>query len=68
MFLRKPKYHRFEYLPRFYNPEKDSTDQFRRKLRRERGTHRRKSRPILWWFVVAALAVYAYVYLAGVIR
>jgi hypothetical protein len=68
MFLRKPQYHRFEYLPRFYDPDKDSQEDFRRKMRRERGTRRRKPRPIVWWLVVAALVVYAYLYLAGAIR
>jgi len=68
MFFRRPKYHRFEYLPRYYEPDKDASEDFRRKFKRERSVHRRKSRPILWWLVVTALAVYAYLYLAGVIR
>ncbi|MEX2117767.1 MAG: hypothetical protein WEB37_12860 [Bacteroidota bacterium] len=68
MFFRRPTHQRFEYLPRFYDPEKDSAEEFKRKFKRERSLHRRKSRPILWWLVVIALAVYAYLYLAGVIR
>ncbi len=68
MFLRKPQYHRFEYLPRFYDPDKDAREDFRRKMRRERSTQRRKARPVVWWLIVAALVVYAYLYLAGAIR
>lgn len=68
MFLRKPRYHRFEYLPRFYNPDKDSTEDFRRKLRRERSSQRRRPRPLVWWLAVAALVIYAYLYLSGVLR
>lgn len=68
MFLRKPRYHRFEYLPRFYDPDKDSHEDLRRKMRRERSSRQRKSRPVVWWFILAALVVYVYLYLAGAIR
>jgi hypothetical protein len=68
MFLRRPKYHRFEYLPRFYDPEKDEREEFKRKFQKERNLHRRKTRPLLWWLILMAFALYAYLYLVGVLR
>lgn len=68
MFFRRPKYHRFEYLPRYYDPDKDHAEDFRRKMQRERRSSSRRKRPLVWWLAVMVLVVYAYLYLAGVIR
>lgn len=68
MFMRKPKYRQFEYLPRYYNPDKDPHNDFRRKMRNERKSHRRKTRPVILWGIVFLLVVYTYLYLAGAFR
>ena len=68
MFMRRPKYRQFEYLPRYYNPDKDPQNDFRRKMRNERKSHRLKTRPVFIWMGIFLLAVYAYLYLAGAFR
>ncbi|HEY4612175.1 MAG TPA: hypothetical protein VII11_04270 [Bacteroidota bacterium] len=68
MFLRKPKYNRFEYLPRYYDPEKDVDETRRQKMRIERSHNRRKLKPWYFWGALFALIVYFYFYMAGVFR
>jgi len=68
MLLRKPKYHRFEYTPRYYNPEKDVDEQRRQKLRISRSHNRRTLRPVYFWGMLLLLIVYFYLYISGVFR
>ncbi|HWP81106.1 MAG TPA: hypothetical protein VNN76_00450 [Bacteroidota bacterium] len=68
MLLRRPKYRRFSYEPRFYNPDQDRAEKFRRRMRHEREAHRKPRRSVIIWGVVLILVLYAYLYLSGVMR
>lgn len=68
MLLKRPKYRRFEYEPRYYKPETDEKERFRREMRQERGRHRSKRRPVILWGIILVLVLYAYLYLTGGLR
>ncbi|GJQ22035.1 MAG: hypothetical protein HBSIN02_23900 [Bacteroidia bacterium] len=68
MFFRRPSIRRFEYLPRYYDPEKDPAEKFKQRFERQRHSRSRPQRSILRWMIVFLLAVYAYLYLAGLLR
>jgi hypothetical protein len=70
MFMRRPSYRQFEYLPRYYKPE-DDEEQRRRwrmnvKFRSQR--KRRGKRPVILYLAVLALVIYMYLALSGVIQ
>jgi hypothetical protein len=68
MLLKRPRYRRFEYAPRYYRPETDEKEHFKKELRRERGKHRGKRRPVILWGIILVLTLYAYLYLTGSLR
>ncbi len=68
MLLRRPKYHRFEYIPRFFNPERDEDGRRKQKMRIARAQQRRKRRPVLLWVALFGLLFYLYYYFSGVFR
>lgn len=68
MFFKRPKYRRFDYEPRFYNPERDPSERFRERMQREMRRARRKRKPIILWAAVLAIIIYFYLYLSGIIR
>ena len=68
MFFRKPRYRRFEYEPRFYNPEEDRTEQLKKRLRQERSRSRRKRKSPIVWGVLMIVLFYLYLYLSGTLR
>lgn len=68
MLLKRPKYRRFEYAPRYYKPETDEKERFKKELRQERGRQRTKRRPVFIWAIILVLVLYAYLYLTGSLR
>ncbi len=68
MLLKKPQYRKFEYLPRFYRPEKDEAETFKRKLEASRRSHGKKRRPVLLWAFLLVFVIYVYLYLSGAFR
>ncbi|MBM4169496.1 MAG: hypothetical protein FJ215_10140 [Ignavibacteria bacterium] len=68
MFFRRPKYRRFDYEPRFYQPERDPGEKFRERMQREMRRARKKRKPIFLWVAVFALIIYFYLYVSGIIR
>ncbi|MBI2619879.1 MAG: hypothetical protein HYW57_07335 [Ignavibacteriales bacterium] len=68
MFFRRPPYRKFEYLPRFYEPDKDPAEKFKRRFETERRAHRKKPRPVIVWGVIFAIIIYVYLFLSGVLR
>lgn len=68
MLFRRPQYRRFEYEPRYYHPERDPVEKFRKRLEAQRKIRKKKGRPLLVWGVIFVLAVYAYLALSGLFR
>ena len=68
MFFKKPRYRQFDYEPRFYKPDQDPAERFKRKMEAQRHAHTKKRRPVLLWGVIFILAVYVYLYLSGILR
>lgn len=62
---RRSKPRRFEYEPRYYNPEKDND--LRRRMRTESMTRNRRRSPggLIYFSLLLAMAVYFYVRLGG---
>lgn len=69
MFMRKPSYRSFEYIPRYYKPERDEQERRRWRLnvkfRSQR--KRRHQRPVILYFGIFALVLYMYLSLSGVL-
>ncbi len=59
MLMKKPQYRKFDYTPRFYNPEKDEKEKLKRKLGFTRNVKvKRKTRsPIVWLFLVILVII-----------
>jgi hypothetical protein len=68
MLLKRPSYKRFDYTPRFYNPNRDPETMRRRELRFERQTRRGKNRPLYWVIAMLILSWLAYMWLSGGMR
>jgi hypothetical protein len=53
MFIKKPTHKKFEYIPRFYKPEKDSEERRKRKLgfRHFRKYSQKGTSSILIWLI-----------------
>lgn len=68
MLFKRPGIRRFEYLPRYYDPDKDPTEQFRQQFENRRRSIKRSPRSLLRWGLLLLLVVYAYLYLSGVFR
>ncbi len=66
MLMRKPKYRRFEYQPRYYDPEKDEREKRKKRLkfRYARRTKPRKTNQFIY-IGVFILALYVYLKLSG---
>ncbi|MGQ9798145.1 MAG: hypothetical protein ACUVRG_02460 [Ignavibacterium sp.] len=54
MFMKKPQYRKFDYIPRFYKPELDEEERRKRRLgfRSSRNYLRRKTTNPLVWLVL----------------
>jgi hypothetical protein len=54
MFFKRPSYKRFEYIPRFYNPNKDLEERRKRKLgfRKNRRYQQKGSIKIIIWAIL----------------
>jgi hypothetical protein len=69
MFMRKPTYRNFDYIPRFYKPEEDEENRRRWRLNVKFRSQRKASRkrPVILYLGILALAVYMYLSLSGVL-
>ncbi|CUS85982.1 hypothetical protein [Candidatus Kryptobacter tengchongensis] len=70
MLLKRPQHLRFEYIPRYYKPEKDEElkrkERLRRSLKIQRiGISERKKRSLLWWLIIVGIVFYLYLVLSG---
>ncbi|MCS7228559.1 MAG: hypothetical protein RMJ81_02525 [Candidatus Kryptonium sp.] len=70
MFFKRPQHLRFEYIPRYYKPEKDEElkrkERLKRSLKFQRvGISERKRRSLIWWLIVAGIVFYLYLVLSG---
>lgn len=59
MFMKRPQYRKFEYIPRFYKPELDEEERRKRRLgfRSSRSYIRRKATNPLVWLVLIILII-----------
>lgn len=50
MFIKKPKYHKFDYQPRYYDPDKDPELRRKRKLgfRSNRPNYSKRKSPVVF--------------------
>jgi len=60
MFLKRPKNKRFEYIPRFYIPEKDAEERRKRKLgfRDYRKYNRKGTNKIIIWILAILIILW----------
>lgn len=66
--MRRFKNKEFDYQPRFYKPEEDEEEKRKRKLGFRSGRkHKRKVKTPLYWLILIALVLYAYMKLNGLI-
>ncbi|CUT00403.1 hypothetical protein JGI3_00338 [Candidatus Kryptobacter tengchongensis] len=70
MLFKRPQHLRFEYIPRYYKPEKDEElkrkERLRRSLKIQRiGISERKKRSLLWWLIIVGIVFYLYLVLSG---
>jgi len=63
MFMRKPQHRRFEYTPRYYDPNKDEDERRRRRFRFERPPRRKGHRPFIIIAIMFILVYLLYSYL-----
>ncbi len=56
MFFKLAKHRKFEYTPRYYNPDKDRAQQTRVHFRHLR--HRRKNYSIIWMLALLIFVLY----------
>jgi hypothetical protein len=72
MLFKRPQHLRFEYIPRYYNPDKDEEEKRKERLKQRLKIQRlriseRKKRPIIWWLIIVVLLFYLYLLLSGTI-
>ncbi|CUU02066.1 hypothetical protein JGI1_00410 [Candidatus Thermokryptus mobilis] len=72
MFFKRPQHLRFEYIPRYYKPEKDEElkrkERIKRQLKFQRiGISERRKKSLIWWFIIVGLIFYVYLVLSGLI-
>ncbi len=65
MLFKRPAYRRFEYSPRYYNPDRDPENVRRREMRFERKTRRGRNRPIYWVIGMLILTYIIFTWLQG---
>lgn len=60
MLMKKPEHKRFEYLPRYYKPEKDKEQKFREKFELARKSHslKKKSNKIILYLIIIFFIIY----------
>ncbi|CUS79031.1 hypothetical protein JGI7_00431 [Candidatus Kryptonium thompsonii] len=73
MLFKRPQHLRFEYIPRYYNPDKDEElkrkERMKRKLKFQRiGISERKRKSLLWWLIITGLVFYLYLMLSGMLK
>jgi len=60
MFVKKPRNKRFEYTPRYYNPQHDPEERRKRRMKFESNVRRGKNRPIYFYAILLILAIILY--------
>lgn len=60
MLMKKPEHKKFEYLPRYYKPEKDKTQNFRERFEITRRSYsiRKKSNKIFLYLIFILVVLY----------
>lgn len=60
MFIKRPKNKRFEYIPRFYVPERDEEERRKRKLgfRQFRKFNKKGTNNIIFWALAILLIIW----------
>lgn len=66
LFLKRPKHCSFDYTPRFYDPEKDKSEDRKKRLkfRYNRASKRKTTSPIIF-LVLAVVVVFLYLRFSG---
>lgn len=68
MFFKRLQPKQFDYIPRFYDPDKDPEEKLRRKLGFSRKRRLKKNvRSPLYWLVLLILVIYLYLRFSGLI-
>ncbi|MEG8947391.1 hypothetical protein [Rosettibacter firmus] len=68
MFFKKIRPRDFEYIPRYYDPEKDPEERLKRRLGFNRKRKfKRKGRNPVYWLVIFIIILYFYLKLKGLI-
>jgi len=66
MLMKRPQHKDFEFIPRFYDPDKDPEERLRRKLGFNRKRRfKRKGRSPIYWLVLLLIVIYFYLKLSG---
>ncbi len=60
MLMKKPEHKRFEYIPRYYNPDKDESQKFKERFDLIRRYHiaKKKNYKLFLYFLIIILIMY----------
>lgn len=60
MLMKKPEHKRFEYRPRYYNPEKDKSQKFKERFEITRKSYllKKKNNKFILYFLIIILVLY----------
>lgn len=60
MLMKKPEHKKFEYIPRYYNPDKDKEQNLKDKFEIARHSHllKRKNNKLFIYFVLITIIIY----------
>lgn len=68
MLMKRPKPKEFDYIPRYYDPEKDPEERLRRRLGFQRKRrHKVKGRSPIFWLVLLLIVIYLYLKFSGAV-
>lgn len=60
MLMKKPEHKKFEYLPRYYNPDKDKDQNFKDRFELARHSYllKRKNNKLFVYFIFLTIIIY----------
>jgi hypothetical protein len=60
MLMKRPEHKRFDYIPRYYDPEKDKSQKLkdRMELARKSYLHKKKNNRFIFYFLIIILILY----------
>jgi len=60
MLMKKPEHKKFEYIPRYYKPEKDETQKFKDKFEivRKSYSFKKKNNRLILYFILVLVIIY----------